>query len=158
MTLGELAVAGATGLPSSVTVTSTAAEFADVSMAGVTSVLLNKPVTSDGVISSVVNCEFGVLMVVSSNVVALPFRLPGLAGPTRTTLPTHRISTNGRLGRAETFFRQDRQYFLGTSRENRHVGDYELKQSRYLIPDPVLKITTCSPMSIFPDARSFFSA
>src|SRR5438552_3701077 len=84
--------------------------------------------------------------------------LPGLAGPTRTTLPTHRISTNGRLGRAETFFRQDRQYFLGTSRENRHVGDYELKQSRYLIPDPVLKITTCSPMSIFPDARSFFSA
>src|SRR2546421_10222922 len=88
MTLGELAVAGATGLPSSVTVTSTAAEFADVSMAGVTSVLLNKPVTSDGVISSVVNCEFGVLMVVSSNVVALPFRLPEFGNPP-TVLMVH---------------------------------------------------------------------
>src|SRR5207253_10736416 len=32
------------------------------------------------------------------------------------------------------------------------------KQSRYLIPDPVLKITTRSPMAIFPDARSFLSA
>ena len=53
---------GATALPSSVTNTLTAAEFAELSIAPVTCVLLNKPVTNDGVMSNVVNDEFGVLM------------------------------------------------------------------------------------------------
>jgi hypothetical protein len=61
-----------------VTNTSTAAEFAELSIAAVTSVLLNKPVTNDGVMSNVVNVEFGVLMKVSSTVMLgePPLRAP----------------------------------------------------------------------------------
>src|SRR4029077_7314866 len=41
---------------------------------------------------------------------------------------------------------------------NVQFEDYGSKQSRYLMPEPVLKMTTRSPMSILPAARRDFSA
>jgi len=62
MMLGLVDVSGSTGVPSNVTFTTTAAEFAELGIAVVTCVLLNRPVTSAGVMSNVVNLEFGVWM------------------------------------------------------------------------------------------------
>jgi len=81
MTPGLVDVAGETGFPSSVTFTTTAAEFADVGMSWVIAVLLNNPVTRDGVISNVVYCEFGVLIEVSSSVPLPPDKPPELGMP-----------------------------------------------------------------------------
>ena len=89
MMLGVAVVAGATGLPSRVTATFTAAETAELCMSCVTAVFVNKPVTSEGVMSRVVNCEFGVLMVVSSNGVAFPPLRPPAFGVPPTVLMTH---------------------------------------------------------------------
>ncbi len=60
MMLGEDGVAGATGCPSNVTLTFTAAETAELSMLCVTSVFVNRPVTNDGVMTKVVPDPFGV--------------------------------------------------------------------------------------------------
>src|SRR5437868_9421715 len=79
--IGPLVVctSGATAFPSSVTNTLTAAEFADVSCACDTCVLLNKPVTSEGVISKLVPWPFGVLIYVSSIIVGV--LVPGMRAP-----------------------------------------------------------------------------
>src|SRR5881628_2267755 len=70
---------GATGRPSSVTNTLTAAEFAEFSIAPVTSVLLKRPVTNEGVISSEVPAPFDVLMSVSSIITGVA--VPGCRAP-----------------------------------------------------------------------------
>lgn len=89
MTFGEPVVAGATGLPSSVTFTTSAAEFAEVGMSCVIAVLLNNPVTSGGVMSKVVNCGLGVLIEVFSDVPLLPPRKPSEFGNPPTVLIVH---------------------------------------------------------------------
>jgi hypothetical protein len=52
-------------------------------MSCVAAVLVKSPVTSDGVINNVVNCEFGVLIVVSSTVRGEPpLKAPPMSPPT----------------------------------------------------------------------------
>src|SRR5215831_3719443 len=86
--LGLVLVEGITGFPSMVTLTTTAAEFAEVGILDVTVVLLNSPVTMEGVISNVVNLEAGVWMVVSTRVPP-PLKLPDVGVPPTRLLMTH---------------------------------------------------------------------
>src|SRR5216683_5960612 len=75
---------GSTGLPSSSTNTLTAAELAVVVLPTV-SVLLNSPVTNDGLMSRVVKLELGVLTVVLS----MAMGEPPLCDPPVAVLTTH---------------------------------------------------------------------
>lgn len=77
---GNAPLSGSTGLPSSSTNTLTAAELAVVVLPTV-SVLLNSPVTNDGLMSRVVKLELGVLTVVLSTVISGPLASDPPVGP-----------------------------------------------------------------------------